>query len=98
MPGFSTGRFARITGRVQGVNYRASAREQAEDLGLTGWVRNTGDAAVEVLVGGEGPAVDSLIRWCRSGPRRARVENVEIREADAEELATLPASGFAIRR
>lgn len=98
MPSFSTGTFARITGTVQGVNYRASAREQAQDLELTGWVRNTGDGAVELLVGGEGPAVDALLRWCRSGPRRAHVEDVETREAETEELTTLPESGFEIRR
>lgn len=93
-----TGTFARVTGRVQGVNYRASARDQAGDLGLTGWVRNTGDGAVELLIVGEGPAVDALVRWCRNGPRRAVVDDVEIREVQPQELAALPASGFEIRR
>lgn len=97
-PGFSTGTFARVTGTVQGVNYRASARRRAEDLGLTGWVRNTGDDAVELLIGGEDPAVDALLKWCRSGPKRARVEEVQTREATPKELGALPAGGFEIRR
>lgn len=95
---FSTGVFARITGRVQGVSYRASARQEAKGLGLRGWVRNTDDGAVELLIGGEGPAVDSMLRWCHRGPKAAKVTQVQTREATAEELDSLPGSGFAIRR
>ncbi len=98
LPGISTGTFLRVTGKVQGVSYRASARAEAEELGLTGWVRNTADGAVELLVGGEGPAVEALLRWCRSGPPHARVDSAEAREAAAEELETLPSSGFEVRR
>lgn len=97
-PGFTTGTFARITGRVQGVNYRSSTRRKAEALGLVGWVRNTDDGDVELLVGGSGPGVDSLLSWCRRGPKRAEVQAVEQREAAAEELKTLPDSGFEVRR
>lgn len=97
-PGFSTGTSARITGHVQGVNYRSSTRRKAEELGLVGWVRNTDDGDVELLVGGSGPGVDSLLSWCRKGPKRAEVEAVEQREAVAEELKTLPDSGFEVRR
>ncbi|GAB3187735.1 hypothetical protein GCM10027061_04780 [Nesterenkonia suensis] len=88
----------RITGRVQGVFFRASTRDAAEDLSLTGWVRNADDGAVEVLIGGQGPAVDALIRWCHHGPQKARVDDVEEREAAEAELASLPASGFEVRR
>lgn len=95
---FSTGTSARITGRVQGVNYRNSTKRQADELGLVGWVRNTDDGDVELLVGGAAPAVDSLLKWCRKGPKRAEVEAVEHREAAAEELKTLPDSGFEVRR
>ncbi|WP_022872078.1 acylphosphatase [Nesterenkonia alba] len=95
---FSTGVFARITGKVQGVNYRASTRRQAEELGLIGWVRNTSDGAVELLLGGDGPAIDALLRWCHHGPPRAQVSGVETRQATTEELETLPASGFSILR
>lgn len=97
-PDFSTGTFARVTGKVQGVNYRNNTKSQADDLELTGWVRNTSDGAVEVLVGGAGPAVDSLLRWCRSGPKRAVVDDVASREASPEELETLPETGFIVRR
>ncbi|WP_300343752.1 acylphosphatase [Nesterenkonia sp.] len=95
---FTSGTFARITGRVQGVNYRRSAKRQADELGLIGWVRNADDGAVEMLIGGAGPAVDSLLSWCRSGPSKAEVSQVETREATEEELKTLPESGFEVRR
>lgn len=95
---FSTGRFARITGRVQGVNYRNSTKRQADELGLVGWVANTDDGAVELVVGGEGPAVDLLLNWCKKGPKRAEVSEVDDREASSEELADLPESGFEVRR
>lgn len=94
----STGTFARVTGTVQGVNYRNAAKRQADELGLVGWVRNTDDGAVELLVGGDGPAVDSLLAWCRRGPRRAAVESVDKRKAAAEQLDSLPDSGFIVRR
>ncbi|GGE64414.1 acylphosphatase [Nesterenkonia cremea] len=97
-PGISTGTFARITGRVQGVAYRASAKDEADELGLIGWVRNTDDSAVELLVAGEGPAVDSLLRWTEDGPAAAQVSSVETREASEQELQTLPQAGFEIRR
>ncbi|RJN31835.1 acylphosphatase [Nesterenkonia natronophila] len=95
---FSAGTSVRVTGRVQGVNYRNSAKRQADELGLVGWVRNTGDGAVELLIGGDGPAVDSLISWCGKGPKRAEVTAVDTREASAEELQALPQEGFEVRR
>ena len=96
--GCTTGRLLRVRGRVQGVFFRASTQSEAEDLSLTGWVRNTDQGAVEVLIGGQGPAVDALIRWCHRGPEKARVDHVDERGATDEELASLPASGFEIRR
>ena len=71
----------RITGRVQGVGYRAWAIETAARLRLRGWVRNRGDGSVEALViGGEGE-VAAMIEACRSGPFAARVSEVFVREA-----------------
>lgn len=96
--GCTTGRLLRITGHVQGVFFRAATQSQAEDLSLTGWVRNTDDGGVEVLIGGQGPAVDALIRWCHHGPKKAQVSDVRERRATDEELASLPASGFEVRR
>ena len=69
-----------VRGRVQGVFYRASTREEAERLGLAGWVRNLPDGGVELEVEGEREPVDALIEWCRKGPPHARVEGVDCHE------------------
>lgn len=71
-----------IHGRVQGVWYRESMRLEAERLGVTGWVRNRGDGAVDAVVQGEEDAVVALIAWCREGPPAARVDDIEITEAE----------------
>ena len=60
-----------ITGRVQGVGYRASCQRQAASLGLTGWVSNRWDGAVEALFEGEAAAVDAMLDWCHEGPPMA---------------------------
>lgn len=67
-----------IRGRVQGVWYRASCRDEAERLGLAGWARNRPDGSVEAA--GEGPreALEEWIAWCRRGPPSARVTGVEV--------------------
>lgn len=69
----------RIEGRVQGVGYRWSAREEARRLGLSGWVRNEVDGAVTLAVAGPPEAVEALRRWCLEGPARARVERILLR-------------------
>ncbi len=68
----------RIQGRVQGVFFRASTREQARRLGVRGNVRNLFNGDVEVNAEGERQAVESLIRWCHHGPSAARVTLVNI--------------------
>ncbi len=68
----------RITGRVQGVCYRAWAQGNAEALGLTGWVRNCRDGAVEALFSGEADQVFEMLARCRKGPPAAFVEDVAI--------------------
>ena len=70
-----------IKGKVQGVFYRASAREQAEKLGLTGWVRNTGEGNVEIMVHGEPGKLAAFIEWCKKGPAQAKVDAVVVEEA-----------------
>lgn len=70
----------RVTGRVQGVFYRASTEEAAGRLGLGGFVRNTPDGAVEIEAQGPRDRVEELIRWCRRGPPGARVQQVEVTE------------------
>jgi acylphosphatase len=76
-----------IRGRVQGVGYRAFVDDEASARGLKGWVRNRRDGAVEALVAGEPQAVEAMIAACRRGPRSARVDAVEIAEADEQALA-----------
>jgi len=71
-----------ISGRVPAVWYRASTKQQADNLGLTGWVRNCGSGQVEVIVEGADTAIDKLISWCRTGPSMARVTDVRINFED----------------
>jgi acylphosphatase len=68
----------RITGRVQGVGYRAWAIETARRLGLRGWVRNRADGTVEALVIGAEDPVSTMIEVCREGPFAARVAEVAV--------------------
>lgn len=69
-----------VSGRVQGVFFRARTREEAQRLAIAGWVRNLPDGRVEVLAEGESRAITSLIAWCRQGPRFADVSEVEVIE------------------
>ena len=66
-----------ITGRVQGVGFRDWMSAQAEALGVSGWVRNRRDGAVEAVVDGDAAAVEELLRACRRGPRLADVAGIE---------------------
>ena len=69
-------------GRVQGVFFRDSAERMARSAGVSGWVRNRNDGAVEAVFEGEPDAVDRMMAWLRQGPRRADVERVEVLEED----------------
>ena len=71
-----------VSGRVQGVWYRGSTKQQADDLGSTGWVGNCESGQVEVVVEGADAAIDKLISWCRTGPSMARVTDVRIEFED----------------
>ena len=77
-----TGRRLRIHGRVQGVFFRNWTVEQAEALGVSGWVRNRRDGSVEAVAFGTAEAVEALIARCREGPPAARVERVEVEAAE----------------
>jgi acylphosphatase len=81
----------RIEGRVQGVGYRYWTRRVAGELGLSGWVRNRRDGAVEALFSGPADDVARMLARCRAGPPSAQVTSVAV----LEEGATAPA-GFAV--
>ncbi len=68
----------RIRGRVQGVGYRDALCQQAQRLGVAGWVRNRSDGSVEALVHGEPQAVEALIAWAQVGPPAARVVELTV--------------------
>ena len=74
----------RVSGWVQGVYFRATTRERALGLGLSGWVRNMPDGAVEVLACGQEAKLAELETWLRRGPEHARVVSVEREPADPE--------------
>jgi len=83
----------RISGQVQGVFFRDSTRQKAEELGLAGWVKNTPVGSVEAVFEGPSEKVREMLRWCEEGPRQASVENVDTDIEDAGgEL-----SGFEVR-
>lgn len=64
-----------VSGKVQGVWYRASAKEEAEKLGITGWARNLGDGRVEIFACGDTEKLNLFYTWIKKGPRLARVED-----------------------
>ena len=68
----------RALGYVQGVFFRTETRDRARSLGVRGWVRNVPDGSVEAVFEGEPGHVDSLVAWCRRGPRAGRVDELEV--------------------
>ena len=82
-----------VSGDVQGVFFRDSTRERAEQLGLAGWVKNLPDGRVEALFEGPSQKVREMVRWCEQGPPHAAVENVDADfDAAGEDF-----SGFEVR-
>jgi acylphosphatase len=67
-----------IEGRVQGVFFRASTRDEARARGLAGWARNLSDGRVEALFEGDKRVVEDMLRWCHKGPPYAYVDRVEV--------------------
>lgn len=82
-----------ISGRVQGVFYRATCRREAESRGLVGWVRNLPDGRVEALLQGPREKVEAMVAWCFRGPEEAEVSGIDVTyEEAADDL-----KGFRIR-
>ena len=80
-------RRAIVHGRVQGVFFRDTARRRAAERGVAGWARNNADGTFEAVFEGDEGAVERLVEFCRRGPRRARVERVEVTDEEPERLA-----------
>jgi acylphosphatase len=77
-----------ISGKVQGVWYRASTKQKADELGLTGWVKNTADGSVEAVFEGEKTLIDEMIAWCWIGPQRAKVTDIKMLPSHSNENYT----------
>ncbi len=81
-----------VAGQVQGVNFRGATQEEAERLGLNGWVRNLQDGRVEAVFEGDPETVRQMIDWCESGPSSADVDDVTVEQEEPS-----GESGFEVR-
>ncbi len=77
----STAVTVKVTGRVQGVAFRWYAAQEAQRLGVRGWVRNEPDESVAAHLEGDADAVEAMVAWCGHGPSSARVRHVAVTEA-----------------
>jgi len=82
-----------VSGRVQGVYYRATTRDTARERGVDGWVENLDDGRVEAVFEGSEDAVGSMVEWCHTGSPNARVDDVDVEYGDPAGI-----EGFGIRR
>jgi acylphosphatase len=82
-----------IKGKVQGVFYRATAKDVADLIGVKGWVRNLPDNNVEITVTATEEILQKFINWCKQGPPKAKVEEIIVEDLDLEEF-----NGFRIIR
>jgi acylphosphatase len=85
-------RHVTVSGEVQGVFFRESARRKATEAGVAGWITNRSDGRVEAVFEGPAEAVDDLVEFCRQGPTAATVEDVDVHSEEPEGL-----SGFDVR-
>ena len=81
-----------VSGKVQGVFFRDSARSKAEELGVAGWAENLPDGRVELVAEGPSDAVKAMVDWSRTGPESASVRDVQVEDEEPENL-----SGFEAR-
>ena len=84
---------ARVTGRVQGVGYRYTAAHMAQELGLSGWVRNVPDGSVETRVQGDERVLERYVAFLEQGPRAARVRSVDVYPVEPDREL----DGFTVR-
>jgi acylphosphatase len=82
-----------VSGRVQGVYYRATTRDTARDRDVDGWVRNLDDGRVEAVFEGDPDAVEAMIEWCHAGSPAASVDDVSVEREEPQGI-----EGFEIRR
>lgn len=82
-----------ISGKVQGVFFRDSARKMAQQLRITGWIKNRRDEKVEAVISGEEQAIKNFIKWAKNGPEKAKVDNVIV-----SKQPTVIFENFQIRR
>ena len=73
-----------IKGNVQGVYYRASAKEKANELGVKGWIKNSPGGQVEAMASGNKEQLDKFIEWCRQGPQHAEVSDIVVTKREEE--------------
>lgn len=83
----------RITGKVQGVSFRKSAKQAADEWGLTGLARNETDGSVHIEVEGEEDQIEKFVKWCREGPEHAQVEEVKVTRQPLNDF-----DGFKVER
>jgi acylphosphatase len=74
-----------VSGTVQGVFFRASAQQQAIDLGISGYARNLADGDVELMICGESEQVNKMLEWLKQGPKGAEVEHIQSKQVDLKE-------------
>ena len=82
-----------IKGKVQGVYYRASAKEKANELGIKGWIKNAPGGQVEVMAAGNKEELEKFIGWCRRGPKHAEVSDIIVTTREEQDF-----SDFTIKR
>lgn len=85
-------RHVTVSGDVQGVFFRETARRKATEAGVSGWITNRSDGRVEAVFEGPAEAVDELVEFCREGPTAATVENIDVETEEPEGL-----TGFDVR-
>ena len=77
-----------VKGKVQGVFFRAEAKEAADKLGITGWVKNHEDGNVEIMAKGSQQAVDGFVEWCKTGNKKAEVTEVIVTPLHLDDFDT----------